>query len=134
MAVYGDQLAFFHEQFLTFRNYSLQPETVAGFEKRVLIGRFSGVLQELKGGELVVEGETLNATEVPTLWTRAYIKPNTFVVPDKGDYADGLYKVTNAASHKHQGNFRVYTLQLVTGSTDEQTENEDVDFGGNSYD
>lgn len=133
MAVYGDQLAFFSEQFIRIKNYSMEPNTVAGFKERVFICDFRGVLQELKGGSFDKEGETLNETEVPTIWTRKNLKTGTFIVPDEGDYKGIIYRITSPQGFKKPGGFYVYTLQRVVGSTDEQKVNTSVDYGVSAY-
>ena len=133
MAFYGDQLAFFGEQFIRIKNYSMEPKAVAGFNERVFICDFRGVLQELKGGSFDEEGETLNDTEVPTVWTRKSLKTGTFIVPDEGDYKGVIYRITNPQGFKLQGGFYSYTLQKVVGSTDEQKDNPSVDYGVGAY-
>lgn len=127
MAIYGDQLSFFPELFQTFENYSAKPELVSGKENRVFIQKFRAVKQDMKAGELDIEGDTLNSTEVPTLWTRAVLKKGTFVVDPKEP--DVIYVVNKANNFKFQGNFIVYILENVVGTTDVQKPNKDINFG-----
>lgn len=127
MAIYGDQLSFFPELFQNFENYSAKPELVSGKENRVFIQNFRAVKQDMKAGELAIEGDTLNATEVPTLWTRTALKKGTFVVDPKEP--DVIYVVNKANNFKFQGNFIVYILENVVGTTDVQKPNKDINFG-----
>lgn len=127
MIIYGDQLSFFPELFQNFENYSAKPELVSGKENRVFIQKFRAVKQDMKAGELAIEGDTLNTTEVPTLWTRTVLKKGTFVVDPKEP--DVIYVVNKANNFKFQGNFIVYILENVVGTTDVQKPNKDINFG-----
>lgn len=132
MAVYGDQLAFFPELFQMFDNYSLKPLAVAGKHERVFIQKVRGIKQDMKAGELDVEGDTLNATSVPTFWTRTPLKRGTYLVDPA--FPDELYIVNKENNFKFQGNFIVYILENQVASTDKQETNHDFNYGMNNYD
>ena len=70
MAVYGNQLMFFAEQFRMFDYFTMNPQTVASYSKRESLGKVKGVFQYMKRGELLRENDTLADTNVPSLWTR----------------------------------------------------------------
>lgn len=130
MSVYGDQLAFFPEQFETFNSYSAKPEIIAGLQPREFIKSFRGIFQFVKSDELDREGDTLNATEVPTLWTREVLKKGTYIVNPSNP--EDLYIVNKSNNYKFQGGFVAYVLELVVGAKDSQKPN--TSFGYGQYD
>ena len=128
MAVYGDMLAFFTEQFRSVSYFSMKQEVGAGYKDRTDLGKVIGVFQYMKKGDLARENEVLSDEQVPTFWTRKKLESGNFIEM-KGD--DCLYRITNNQPWKFEGNFYVYILESVTGNTDKQepfTE-EEVDLG-----
>lgn len=128
--VYGDQLAFFTEQFRTFEYFEMQPQPVASYDKRKPLGIVKGVFQFAKRGELKRENDTLEDTNVPTLWTRQELKVgNTFI--KKGDE---IFRIVNPADWLFEGGFCVYILETFVGNAEGKQEPFDyVDLGQNSY-
>ena len=130
--VYGEQLAFFAEQFRTVEVFSMTTNTVAGYSNRQSLGRFRGVFQYMKRGDLLRENETLSDIAVPTFWTKAKLKAGNFI--DLLDTEDkDLYRIVNKQPWKHEGGFYIYILETVSGNTDEQEAHDDVDLGGGFY-
>lgn len=130
MAVYGDQLAFFHEQFRAYDYFKMTPKTVAGYNERQPLGTIKGVFQYMKRGELLREpDETLADTNVPSLWTRSKLEVgNTFIQKE-----DELYRIVNPADWSFEGGFNVYVLETFVGDSDVQTPDEEVNLGQHSY-
>jgi hypothetical protein len=130
MAIYGDQLAFFAEQFRTFEYFEMQPQTVSSYDKRTPLGDVKGVFQYMKRGELLRENDTLEDTNVPTLWTRQKLAVgNTFIKKD-----DEIYRIVNPADWLFEGGFCVYVLETFVGNMEGKQEPFDyVDIGQNSY-
>ena len=124
--VYGDQLAFFTEQFRMYEYFTMNPRPVAGYTQRQSLGKVKGVFQYMKRGELVREAdETLADTNVPTLWTRSKLKVgNYFIVKD-----DELYRIVNPSDWSFEGGFNVYVLESFVGDSDEQAPDEEVNLG-----
>lgn len=130
MAVYGDQLAFFAEQFRMFEYFSMKPQPSASYSERVSLGKIKGVFQFVKKGDLLRENDTEADTNVPTIWTREKLKVGDyFIVMD-----DELYRITSDWSWRFEGNFNVYSLETFVGNSDEQVPFDYVDIGQNSYD
>ena len=129
MAVYGDMLTFFSDQFRSVSYFSMKQEVGAGYANRTDLGKVRGVFHYMKRGELARENEVLSDEQVPTFWTRKKLEGGNFI-EIKGD--DSLYRITNNQPWKFEGNFYIYILESVTGNTDKQepfTE-EEVDLGG----
>ena len=129
MAVYGDQLLAFSEQFRSVSYFSMKQEVGAGYKDRTDLGKVRGVFQYMKKGDFARENEVLSDEQVPTFWTRKKLESGNFIEM-KGD--DCLYRITNNQPWKFEGNFYIYILESVTGNTDKQepfTE-EEVDLGG----
>lgn len=129
MAVYGDMLAFFTDQFRSVSYFSMKQEVGAGYKDRTDLEKVRGVFQYMKKGDLARENEVLSDEQVPTFWTRKKLESGNFI-EIKGD--DCLYRITNNQPWKFEGNFYIYILESVTGNTDKQepfTE-EEVDLGG----
>lgn len=129
MAVYGDQLAFFAEQFRMFDYFSMKPLPVASYAQRVSLGKIKGVFQHVKKGDLIRENETEADVNVPTIWTHTKLKVGNFIEMD-----DELYRITSDYTWKFEGGFYCYSLETFVGNSDEQESFEDVNIGQNDYD
>lgn len=128
MAVYGDMLALFTEQFISVSYFSMSTDTVAGYSNRKDLGSVRGVLQYMKRGDLMRENDVLSDVSVPTFWTRNKLESGNFI---KTEDDEGIYRISNNQPWKRQGNFYIYILETVSGNTDEQVPHEDVDMGDN---
>lgn len=126
--IYGDQLAFFPEQFRMFEYFTMSPNTVGSYSKRVSLGKVRGCFQYMKRGELRRENDTLADTNVPTLWTRRKLRAGDFIEAN-----DETLRITNSANWLFEGGFYCYVLETVVGNTDKQTEHEYVNLGQDSY-
>ena len=130
MAIYGDLLSFFPEQFRMVSYFCMKPLNVASYTEREDLGKVRGIFQYMKKGELKRENDTLNDTNVPTFWTRQKLKVgNYFLQKD-----DELYRIVNPANWLFEGGFYCYVLETFVGNSDVQVNFEDVDLGQNSYD
>ena len=129
MAIYGDQLAFFAEQFRRFEYFSMKPLPGGSYTPRESLGTIKGVFQFVKKGDLLRENDTEANTNVPTIWTREKLKTGDyFIVMD-----DELYRITSDWSWKFEGGFNVYSLETFVGNSDAQTPHPYVNIGQNSY-
>lgn len=128
MAVYGDQLAFFAEQFRMFEYFSMKPLPNASYSKRESLGKIKGVFQFVKRGDLLRENDTEADTNVPTIWTRSKLKVGNFIEMD-----DELYRITSDYTWKFEGNFYCYSLETFIGNSDAQTPFPYANVGQNSY-
>lgn len=128
MAVYGDQLAFFAEQFRMVDYFSMKPLPAGSYKKRESLGKVKGVFQYMKKGDLIRENEVEAETDVPTFWTRKKLIVGNFIQKE-----DELYRITSDWTWKFEGNFYCYSLETFIGSSDKQVPFEHVDLGQNSY-
>lgn len=130
MAIYGDLLSFFPEQFRMVSYFCMKPLNVASYTEREDLGKVRGVFQYMKKGELKRENDTLEDINIPTFWTRQKLKVgNYFLQKD-----DELYRIVNPADWLFEGGFHCYVLETFVGNSDVQVNFEDVDLGQNSYD
>lgn len=129
MAIYGDMLALFPEQFRMFEYFSMKPESVASYSTRVSLGKVRGCFQYMKRGELRQENDSLADVNIPTVWTRRKLQTGNFIQRE-----DETYRIINANNWLFEGGFYCYTLETVVGNTDVQKPFTDVDIGQNSYD
>ena len=130
MAIYGDLLSFFPEQFRMVSYFCMKPLNVASYTEREDLGKVRGVFQYMKKGELKRENDTLEDTNIPTFWTRQKLKVgNYFLQKD-----DELYRIVNSADWLFEGGFHCYVLETFVGNSDVQVNFEEVDLGQNSYD
>ena len=124
--VYGDQLAFFAEQFRMYDYFTMPPKPVAGYNKRQPLGKVKGVFQYMKKGELVREpDETLADTNVPSLWTRKKLQVGSYFIQKD----DELYRIVNPSDWSFEGGFNVYVLESFVGDSDVQKPDTEVDLG-----
>lgn len=128
MAVYGDQLAFFAEQFRMFEYFSMQPLSTGSYTPRKSLGKVKGVFQYMKRGDLMRENEVEAETDVPTIWTRQTLKVGNFIQKE-----DELYRITSDWTWKFEGNFNIYSLETFIGNSDKQTPFDYVNVGQNDY-
>lgn len=128
MAVYGDQLAFFAEQFRMFEYFSMKPQPSASYSKRESLGKIKGVFQFVKRGDLIRENDTEADTNVPTIWTRTKLKVGNFIQME-----DELYRITSDYTWKFEGNFYCYSLETFVGNSDAQTPHPYVNIGQHGY-
>ena len=129
MAVYGNQLMFFAEQFGMFDYFTMNPQTVASYSKRKSLGKVKGVFQYMKKGELFRENDTLADTNVPTLWTRQKLGVGNYFI-QKGDE---LYRIKNPSDWTFEGGFNAYVLETFVGNSDVQEPHEYVNLGQEDY-
>ena len=129
MAVYGNQLMFFAEQFRMFDYFTMNPQTVASYSKRESLGKVKGVFQYMKKGELLRENDTLADTNVPTLWTRQKIEAGNYFI-QKGDE---LYRIKNPSDWTFEGGFNAYVLETFVGNSEVQKPHEYVNLGQEDY-
>lgn len=130
MAVYGDTLSFFTEQFRTFEYFSMKPLPTGSYTPRESLGKITGVFQYVKKGDLIRENETEADVNVPTLWTRTKLKVGNFIKKED----DELYRITSDYTWKFEGGFYCYSLETFVGSSDAQQPFEYVNLGQNDYD
>ena len=128
MAVYGDQLAFFAEQFRMFDYFSMKPLPTGSYTPREDLGKVKGVFQYMKKGDLLRENEVEAETDVPTFWTRKKLVVGNFIQKE-----DELYRIVSDYTWKFEGNFYCYSLETFIGNSDKQEEFDYVDIGQNSY-
>lgn len=129
MAVYGDQLAFFAEQFRMFDYFSMKPLPTGSYTPRESLGKVKGVFQYMKKGDLIRENDTEAETDVPTFWTRQKLVVGNFIQKE-----DELYRITSDWTWKFEGNFYCYSLETFVGNSDAQKPFDYVDIGQNGYD
>ena len=129
MGVYGDQLAFFSEQFRMFEYFSMKPLPGGSYTPREPLGTVKGVFQFVKKGDLLRENDTEADTNVPTIWTRTKLKVGNFI-----EMEDELYRITSDYPWKFEGGFYCYSLETFVGNSDAQTPHPYVDIGQHSYD
>ena len=130
MAIYGDMLSFFPEQFRMFDYFHMAPQNVASYSTREYLGKVRGVFQYMKKGELKRENDTLDDTSIPTFWTRQKLKIGDYFIQKE----DEVFRVTNSANWLFEGGFTCYVLETLVGNSEVHTPFEDVDLGQNSYD
>ena len=128
MAVYGDQLAFFTEQFRMFDYFTMKPLPTGSYSPRESLGKIKGVFQYMKKGDLIRENEIEAETDVPTIWTREKLRVGNFIQKE-----DELYRITSDYTWKFEGNFYCYSLETFIGSSDKQIPFDYVDIGQNGY-
>ena len=128
MGVYGDQLAFFSEQFRMFEYFSMKPLPGGSYTPREPLGTVKGVFQFVKKGDLLRENDTEADTNVPTIWTRTKLKVGNFI-----EMEDELYRITSDYPWKFEGGFYCYSLETFVGNSDAQTPHPYVNIGQNSY-
>ena len=126
--IYGDMLSYFPEQFRMFDYFSMKALPVASYTERESLGKVKGIMQFVKKGELTREGDTLNETDVPTLWTKKKLVIGNFITADEVDY-----RITNDYPWFFYGGYYCYGLEQLVASKDTQTPMEDVEIGQNQY-
>lgn len=130
MAIYGDMLSYFPEQFRMFDYFTMKPNVVSSYTKRENSRKVRGIFQYMKKGELKREEDTLADVNIPTFWTREKLNVGTGFIQKEEE----LYRIVNPADWLFEGGFNCYILESFVGNSDVQEAFEDVDIGQNSYD
>lgn len=127
MSVYGDMLSFFPESMQPYENFSMVAKVMSGYESRTHIKNVAGIYQKVKLSSLQTQGDTLNDTEIPTLWTRSVLEKGTFIKKFEIEKAT-IYRVKKDRSFEIEADMNIYELESVVGNTDTQTENTDTNM------
>lgn len=129
MAVYGNMLNFFPEQFRSFNYYSMKPQPVASYSTRKNLGKVRGIFQYMKKGELSRQNDVLADVNIPTFWTKKTLNVGNFIEKD-----DELYRIVNPADWLFEGGFHCYVLETFVGNSDVQIPDTEVNLGQSDYD
>lgn len=130
MAVYGDQLIYFTEQFRRFEYFTMKPKVTGSYTERESLGTVTGILQFMKKGELLRENDTLNDVNIPTFWTRKKLDTEGchFI-----QLEDDCYKIVNDYPWFFEGGFYCYGLETVVSNTDQQESFDYINMGQDDY-
>lgn len=128
MSVYGDMLAFFPEQMRRFSYFTMNPDTVSGYQERTELAKVKGVLQHLRKSQLGEDVSTLTEHIVPTFWTREKLSVGNFIAVTENED----YRIEKNYDNYFTGKYHCYELSLVAGVTDKQ-ETEPIDYGIGDY-
>lgn len=128
MAVYGNMLNFFPEQFRSFDYYAMKPLPSASYSTRESLGKVRGIFQYMKKGELSRQNDTLADVNIPTFWTKKTLTVGNFIVKD-----DELYRIVNPADWLFEGGFHCYVLETFVGNSDVQIPDTEVNLGQSDY-
>lgn len=129
MAVYGNMLNFFPEQFRSFNYYSMKAQPVASYSTRKNLGKVRGIFQYMKKGELSRQNDVLADVNVPTFWTKKTLAVGNFIEKD-----DELYRIVNPAEWLFEGGFHCYVMETFVGNSDVQVPDTEVNLGQSDYD
>lgn len=130
MAVYGNMLAFFPEQFRMFDYFLMSPNVGASYTERTEPVKVKGVFQYMKKGDLTRENDTEANVNIPTFWTRTKLNVGKGFIQKE----DELYRIKTDYEWFFEGGFYCYGLELFVGNSDMQQPFEYVELGQNQYD
>lgn len=128
MAIYGDMLAFFPELKRKYVTFRMAPQVKGMYGPRANEGTIIGILQNVKYGDIVKQGNTEADTEVPVLWTRAELLIDSYIEDEDGV----VFKRTRPSDWHNYGGFRAYVLETVVGASDQES-NTNVDVMTGRY-
>lgn len=124
MAVYGDVLSAFPEQFERFEYFEMKPKGTVGYYPRKSLGFVTGVFQYVKRAVFEQAGDTLSEIKVPTLWTRKKLSVGNWI-----NSSGTALRIVKEYNWKKQGGFIAYELEEAATITDKQS-GTSADFGG----
>ena len=129
--VYGDMLSVFPELFSVYYTFNMTPLKQGGFSPRTNVTPVKGILQYVRGGKLLQEDETIEATDTPYLWTRSRLEVGTFV----SETAAGttVYRICGNGDWTRTGGFECYELHSMVGATDTQTSDAGLKYGTSQF-
>lgn len=123
--VYGDQLAFFPEQFEPATVFEMSPNVGAGYAKRTNERATEGVFQWLKGGTLNIEEHTLVQADTIIFWTYDHLVEGMFLEREDGT----VFRIVKTMEWDLTGGFYRFAIETVAGVTDTQTTDTEVTDG-----
>lgn len=132
MSIYGDVLVLFNELYEEFIVFEMLPKVVAGTTQTSGGRKIRGILLNVDGGTLGEYGDTLENVQVPTLFTRAVLKKDSYVLVK--DDVEHIYKVIKDSKYKKQANMNIYILESVTGLDGSQSSDDTVPLRIKAYD
>lgn len=115
MAVYGEALLAFPEQFRDFSYFDADPKIGDGYEARENEKRGSGVIHTATSRVKDTNGN-LTLLRKYSLWTDKKIGAGAFV-----EFENLVYRTMSDADWPTEGGFYEYDLEKVTGSTIRKT-------------
>jgi hypothetical protein len=127
--VYGDQLAFFPEQFENAVAFRMDPQLVGGYGKRKDIVYTSGVFQWLKGGSLDIEEHLLVRADTIVFWTYDELEEGMFLEREDGR----IFRIVKEMDWEQKGTFYRFVIETVVGNTDQQVPDPEVTLGIDQY-
>jgi hypothetical protein len=129
MAVYGDMLGFFPELMRKYYTFNMAPQKTGGFGARTDVTPVKAIVQYIRQGKLVQEGDTIAATDRPYLWTREKLTVIHFITDTNDPATETVFRINEDAHWKKTGGFYEYELLTMVGDTDTQTDGGDgVDY------
>ena len=126
--VYGDQLASFPELMKRYKVFTMRPKAGGGFEERVTFKeRMIAYLTRDTGGHAGIPDDTFVEGQQAKFFVFDRIPKGTIrqglYVEDDGE----LFKFVQDNSFAREGGFIVHRLEIVTGPTDQQVQNVQVE-------
>lgn len=123
--IYGDMLAYFPELMRVYYNFTMEPLASGGYEERSTPVKIKGILAFVRSGRIVMENDTISSTDRPFFWSRRKLTPATFI-SDTLSLDGKIYRICEDSDWTYEGGFYPYELQTVTGNTDTQVEDTDI--------
>ena len=128
MAIYGDMLLAFPEQYTTITVYSMTPNYNGGWtpgnDQRPVIG----IIQNTSGNQIKDSNGNLARTGGSEFWSEEADLADLFTQID-GD----VYRLVSDNKWKTEGGFYRYSLQKVVGNDGTESENPAWNTGGHNF-
>lgn len=118
MAIFGDMLSFFPELKRKYVTFRAQPLVTGMYGPRTDESTIIGILQYMKYGDIVKQGNLEADTEVPVLWTRGELFIDSYLIDEDGV----VFKRTKPNDWHNYGGFRAYVLETVIGATEQESD------------
>jgi hypothetical protein len=128
-AVYGDMLLAFPELMQKHEVFNMEPLTGAGYGQRYNTRKTEGWWEWRKSGKAEIEGQS----NIPDHQATYFMKDRYMgkkVAVDKNDYIekDGkMFRIIMADDFTREGGYYKCLMQFVTGVTDRQVSNRNVE-------
>jgi hypothetical protein len=127
--VYGNMLAAFPELMRDYEVFKMRPRIGAGYGERYDQKTVTGYMSWRKAREMGIEGDSRTKNDRVTFWEQHdYLTGESRI--EQGDYVEikkRLFLFIEDDNFEAEGGFTRWTLQQVSGNTDQQVTNTNVD-------
>lgn len=127
MSIYGDMLSVFPELMQKHQIFTMTPLAGGGYKDRVNLYKKRGAFIKGARSKMTVQGEARVENEAGVFFCKEFKPAERTPQGVYFEYEGQIFVIADDQTYAREGGFAAYGCQLVQGSTDQQTENLNVE-------